>query len=81
MPVARKDVADKLNESALEACSVIDQVLTGKIEGINANARLGAAKLILNKIIPDLKAVEAKIDANVTMQDFIIGGPEDTSNT
>ena len=58
MAVARKDVADKLNESALQAVVVTNQVLNGEIEGINANARLGAAKLILNKVVPDLRAVD-----------------------
>ena len=74
MPVARKDVADKLNESALQAVIVTNQVLNGEIEGINANARLGAAKLILNKVVPDLRAVEAKVEGNLTVDKITLGG-------
>ena len=58
MPVARKDVADKLNEDAMEARSVVYQILTGEITGGDTSNRLGAAKLILNKVVPDLRAVD-----------------------
>ena len=46
---------------------------------MEANSRLGAAKVILNKVIPDLRAVELKGDLNITNQEFIIGGEDDTS--
>ena len=62
MATARKDVIGKLQDSALEAVNVINQVLNGEVEGVNANARLGAAKLILNKVVPDLRAVEVAMD-------------------
>mgnify|MGYP001554148030 FL=1 len=81
MPTARKDVADRLNDAAMSAAKTLISISNGEVETGVAQVRLAAAKTILAKVIPDLRAVEAKIDANVTMQDFIIGGPEDTSNT
>ena len=81
MPTARKDVADRLNDAAMSAANNLISISKGEVETGLAQVRIAAAKTILAKVIPDLRAVEAKIDANVTLQDFIIGGPEDTSNT
>ena len=81
MPTARKDVADRLNDAAMSAAKTLISISNGEVETGVAQVRLAAAKTILAMVIPDLRAVEAKIDANVTMQDFIIGGPENTSNT
>ena len=74
MPTARKDVAYRLNEAALEAANVIISMANGEIE-VRGNTRQGACKLILNKVVPDLKAVEAKIQAQI--KDVVDIGGED----
>ena len=76
---SRKSIADQFIEDAVEAQVVVKQILTGEISGGDTSNRLGAAKLIINKVCPDLRAVELKGDINITNQEFIIGGEDDTS--
>jgi hypothetical protein len=57
MPTARKDVADYLNENALEAAKTVVSIASGEIED-RGNTRLAAAKVVLSKCIPDLKAID-----------------------
>ena len=79
MATTRKTLGDRLNKAADGAITTIISISNGEINGVDANARLGAARLILAKVIPDLRAVELKGDLNITNQEFIIGGEDDTS--
>lgn len=80
MPTARKDVADYLNEKALEAAKRLYSIgCEGKGDISRLNAEVGACKAILAKCVPDLKAQELKGDLTHTLQEFVIGGPEDKS--
>ena len=74
MPTARKDVADRLNDAAMSAAKTLISISNGEVETGVAQVRLAAAKTILAKVIPDLRAVEAKIDANVTVDKITLGG-------
>ena len=44
-----------------------------------SQTQVTSAKAILDKVIPNKKAVELKGDLNITSQEFIIGGEDDTS--
>jgi hypothetical protein len=80
MATTRKTLGDRLNAAADGAISTLISVSKGEIEDTSVvNARVGAAKAILNKVIPDIKAVEIQGDLNITSQEFIIGGEDDTS--
>jgi len=52
------------NKVASQAKKVID-VLVGLLDHPNSNTRLGAAKVLLNKVLPDLKAEDVKSDQEV----------------
>jgi hypothetical protein len=62
MATARIDVANKLNEHALDAAKLLVNIVLGKETGGDMHIRMGAAKLILNKVVPDLRAVEVAMD-------------------
>lgn len=80
MATTRKTLGDRLNKAADGAITTIISISKGEInDPSTVNARLGAARLILGKVIPDLRAVELKGDINITNQEFIIGGEDDTS--
>ena len=80
MATTRKTLGDRLNKAADGAITTLISVSKGEIEDTTVvNARVGAAKAILNKVLPDIRAVELKGDLNITNQEFIIGGEDDTS--
>ena len=62
MAVARKDVRDHLNKHALDAANLLINIVLGTEKGEDMHIRMGAAKVILNKIVPDLRAVDLKVD-------------------
>ena len=75
MPTARKDVADFLNSKALEAAKRLYSIsCKGEGDISRLNAEVGACKAILNKVVPDLKAVEAKVEATHKLDKIVIGG-------
>lgn len=43
------------------------KVIVDLLEHKNENVRLGAAKVIMNKVIPDLKATEMKVEGKVVV--------------
>lgn len=58
-PVSKNAIYQKASSYAIEAISVLVDVMHG---GDNDNARIGAARTLLSKCVPDLKATEISTD-------------------
>ena len=68
MGTARKDVIDALNERALECAIALIDIGLGKDKGgADIHVRMGALKAILNKVVPDLRAQELKLEGTISL--------------
>jgi len=58
-PVSKNAIYQKASSYAIDAINVLVDVMTN---GDNDNARTGAARTLLSKCVPDLKATELSTD-------------------
>jgi hypothetical protein len=58
-PVSKNAIYQKASSYAIDAISVLVDVMHG---GDNDNARIGAARTLFSKCVPDLKATEISTD-------------------
>lgn len=73
MATARKDIADYINDQAMLAGKCLVKSITSDGGQGPSQTQVTAAKAILDKCIPNIKAVEMKADVSVTVQELIIG--------
>ena len=62
-----------------KALKVIEDSLTCGQNAPPHQTSVHSAWNVMKKLAPDLKAVEIQGDLNITSQEFIIGGEDDTS--
>lgn len=62
MATTRRTLGDRLNDAADGAITTLISISNGEVKGMEANARMGAAKVLLAKVVPDLRAVDLKVD-------------------
>ena len=67
MATTRKTLGDRLNAAADGAITTLISISNGEITGGNAQTQVAAARTILNKVVPDLKAIDlsAQIKAEI----------------
>ena len=67
MATTRKTLGDRLNAAADGAITTLMSISNGEITGGNAQTQVAAARTILNKVVPDLKAIDlsAQIKAEI----------------
>jgi hypothetical protein len=67
MPTARKDVADYLNDNAMKAAKFIVESIDYPADAPPHQNQINAARIILDKVIPNLKAVDLSGDLGVNV--------------
>ena len=81
---ARADTAEYLNRCAYDGAKLINSMVNGGLSVADYRQKkdyydkqFELSQYAINKIIATPKMQEMKIEGNLTLQDFVIGGSED----